>query len=237
MRRMRAGLVLSVALLVTGCGGGLESVPEPPPPGNPPAVPSAAALRPYYQMGPGNPTAAGTAFVVEDRAGKAYMLTAAHIMDDEAEWRQVQGVSLRVMGGNAVATVTGRPIYLGKPFDSANAGVDLVVWPLAEKTGTAPLKLAAADPKKNEWVWAVGQEPGSTGPQRAFLCKVTGTTSGGLALQQHDKFEMRGFSGGPIVNAQGEVVGSLLGGRGSSVIASRASTMRQRLTEANVALP
>src|SRR4029077_9354533 len=133
-----------------------------------------AALRPHYLL-KGNNHAAGTAFVVQDKAGKSYMLTAAHIMDNEAEWKQVQSVSLEVMGGSAVASVQGSPLYIGKPFDKGNAGVDLVIWPISDGAKTAPLKLAKADAKRNEWVWAVGQEPGSNGPQKMYRCKVTGT--------------------------------------------------------------
>jgi hypothetical protein len=158
-------------------------------------------------------------------------------MDDEAEWRQVRGVDLQTMTGSPVAKVQGRPQHIGKPFDVADASADLVVWPLESGAKVAPLKLATEDPKKNEWVWVVGQEPGRSGPQKMFRCKVTGTDSGGLTLKQHDRFEMRGFSGGPVVNARGEVVGSLLGGRAPTVIISRVSGMRQRLTQAGVQLP
>lgn len=234
-------LVLSNVLLAVavsaGCQGNLPSVPATPPPAQPPTLPAGAALRPYYEFAGKAPVGAGTAFVVADKAGKAYMLTAAHVMDDDAEWGRVKGVALKLMAGGEVGTVAGRPTYLGKAFDAGDAGTDLVVWPLADGAKAAPLKLAAADPKKNEWVWAVGQEPGKSGAEKTYRLKVTGADSNGILLEQHDKFEMRGFSGGPIVNAQGEVVGTLLGGRAPTVIASRVGTVRERLAQANVTLP
>ena len=132
-----------------------------------------------------------------------------------------------------VAVLHHRPLYVGHPFTSGTAN-DLVVWPLEEAANVAPLKLAAADAKINEWVWAVGQEVGKPTAQKMFRCKVTGSELGGLTLQQYDHFEMRGFSGGPVVNA-GEVVGNLLGGTPANMIP--VAGMRQRLASAKIELP
>jgi hypothetical protein len=233
MRQWRLIAFLCLFIGPTGC---MESVPSTPPPEKAPGIAAGASLRPNYLLG-GREQAAGTAFVVKDRSGKCYFLTAAHIMDNEAEWNQVQSVSLQEMAGGQVAKSQGRPSYVGKPFDKGNAGVDFVIWPLADGDKAAPLKLAAADPKKNEWLWVVGQEPGNSGPQKMYRCKVTGTEMGGLLLQQHDRFEMRGFSGGPIVNAQGEVAATLLGGNPPTIIAAKVSSLRERLAQAKVELP
>lgn len=215
----------------------LSSVSETPPPDKGPSLGADAALRPNYQFAGKAPVAAGTAFVVADKGNRLYMLTAAHVMDNDAEWQSVQGVELKQMGGGTVAKVSGRPVFIGKPFDKADTDVDLVIWPLAADAKATPLKLAAGDVSKNEWCWAVGQEPGQSGPSKMYRCKVTGTDHAGLSLEQHDKFQMRGFSGGPLVNAQGEVVGSVLGGNGATMITSRVSTIRKRLTEAGVDVP
>jgi hypothetical protein len=240
MQRCLLAIAAFFVLMLLSCAGsgGLDSVPTSPPPEKGPALSSSAALRPYYQVGNKAPEAAGTAFVVEDKAKRLYMLTAAHIMDDDAEWQQVQAVSLRVLGsGQTAAKVQGRPVHIGKPFDAGNAGTDLVIWPLAADAKVAPLKLAADNPKRNEWVWVVGQEPGRTDAQKMYRCTVTGAETGGLTLEQHDRFEMRGFSGGPVVNAQGEVIGSLLGGRAPKVLCNSVSSIRKRLAEAKVELP
>lgn len=237
MRYRRLNAMVCLLIGLTGCGGGLESVPATPPPAEAPKLPAEASLRPVYQMRGKGPQSAGTAFVIVDKAGKSYFLTAAHIMDNDAEWQQAEAVNLEVMGGPMVARSMGRPVHLGKAFDRANASTDLVIWPLEEGGKATPLKLAAADPKRNEWVWAVGQEPGSVGPQKLYRCKVTGTEMSGLLLQQHDRFKMQGFSGGPLVNAQGEVVGSVLGGNAPMVLACKVSSIRERLKEAKVELP
>src|SRR5262245_59237913 len=97
-----------LALLLVGCKA--DSVPPTP------ALPESAALRPVYQIGDGPPSASGTAFVILDRAGRAYMLTAAHVMD-AADWPKVESATLRLMtGGVEVARCEGRPAYVGTEF-------------------------------------------------------------------------------------------------------------------------
>lgn len=227
-------LLLVAVLVCTGCKKE-ESVPETPPPEKGPEVAADASLRPHYLLS-GRSTAAGTAFVVRSKSGQLYMLSAAHVMDNDAEWQQVRAVTLKQMGGGEVAKVKDRPVFIGKPLDVGGVPSDLVIWPLADGAKVTPLKLANEDPKKNEWVWAVGQEPGSSGPQKIYRCKVTGSESGGYTLKQHDTFEMRGFSGGPVVNAKGEVVGSILAGKSPDMMMSAVSSIRQRLAEAKVEL-
>lgn len=235
---MSRRLLLALALLpvfAVGCTP-LAAVPETPPPASPPAFPDPSALRPHFNVGT-RTVPAGTGFVVADAAGKKYLLTAAHLMDDAKEWGTVRAVSLHAMEGGEVAACTGRPLLVGRSFDESNCGEDLVIWPLADGAKATPLKLAADDPKRNEWVWAVGQEPKASGPQKAYRCKVTGTTDGGLSLVQHDSFQMMGFSGGPLFNANGEVVGSVLGGRGKDMIVSQVSGIRKKLAAAGVSVP
>jgi S1-C subfamily serine protease len=234
---MNARRCFLLCLLLTGCNDNLETVPESPPPAERPALPADASLRPLYLLDKGPAVAAGTAFVVQDKAGKLLMLTAAHVRDNEAEWNEVRSGALRIMGGAVVGQTRDRPVYVGKSFTETNAALDLVVWPLADGAKAKPLPLAGADAKKNEWVWAVGQEASSSGPQKLYRCKVTGTSNGGLQLEQHDRFEMRGFSGGPLINAQGEVIGSLLGGKDAVVIGARVSSIRARLAESKIDLP
>lgn len=234
MRTLAHALCLA-ALIACGCKAksNIDEVPETPPPEQGPTLSANASLRPYYQFGK-RTTPAGTAFVIRDKAGQLYILTAAHVMDNDAEWRQVQAASLHKMGGSEVAKVRDRPVFVGKSFEVSGPPSDLVVWPLAKDAKVTPLPLATTDPRKNEWVWIVGQEAGSSGPQKVYRCKVVGTESGGIMLEQHDKFELRGFSGGPVVNAKGEVVGSVIGGNAPIIISSAVSSIRQRLKEAKV---
>jgi hypothetical protein len=236
MESTRLALLLSI-LPICGCSR-LESVPETPAPETTPAISNDASLRPLYLMGNAEEVAAGTAFVVQDKAGKCYMLTAAHVLDDTAKWQQVKAAKLRVMAGPVVGDVEDRPSYVGKPFTESGTAYDLVIWPLVAGAKVTPLKLAAASPKKNEWLWVIGQEASSTGPQKMYRCQVTGAERGGFVLEQYDHFEMRGFSGGPVVNAQGEVVGSLLGGvSASEPLISGVNDIRARLADAKIEMP
>jgi S1-C subfamily serine protease len=239
MRTPRCCFFLAFITLA-GCqnsGTKPEAAPETPPPEKGPDVSPDAVLRPYFRM-PDGTHAAGTAFVVKDKAGKLYMLTAAHLMDNDAEWGTVKGVILQRMAGGEVAQVKGRPVFLGKSFtDAGDTSKDLVVWPLADGSKAVPLTLAAGEPRLNEWVWAVGQEQGASGPAKMYRCKVTGEQFNGLTLLQHDRFQMRGFSGGAVVNERGEVVGTLLGGQAPAVVCMKAASLRKCLADAKVELP
>ena len=238
MRSIRLRWFALLLPLVAACNR--ESIPavaESPAPTTAPTVPAAAAIRPTYQL-KSQTAVAGTGFLVKDQAGKAYFLTAAHVMDDEAEWRSVRNLSLATMAGQEIGSAKPSALkWIGKPFDEADTTVDLVIWEPTFEQAPAGLNLANEDPKKNEWVWIVGLEGGQRGPQKLYRCKVTGAESGGVTLNQLDRFQLRGFSGGPVLNSQGQLVGSVLGGNEPTVLCSRVSAIRKRLTEAGIQLP
>ncbi|MGL4465756.1 MAG: S1 family peptidase [Planctomycetia bacterium] len=212
--------------------------PATPAPEQPPALPPTAALRPVYQLAQG-PSAAGTAFLVADSTGKRAMLTAVHVMDDAAGWKEVVKGSLHSMEGGELVALPGRPTYLGRSFDEGDASDDLVVWPLGEKGAELPaLTLATADPAPGDWVWIVGRPYAEgDGPQKTYRAQVMGEELGGLTVRLHDRFEMRGFSGGPVVDAQGRLVGSTLGGDSEVAIISTPTGLRKTLAAAGFTVP
>ena len=238
MLTTRAGCLIVLLPLLPACNREkLPTVADSPPPTASPTVPATAAIRPTYQF-KGQTAVAGTGFLVKDQPGKTYFLTAAHVMDDEAEWRSVRRLTLSDMGGQEIGSAKPSALkWIGKPFDEADTTVDLVIWEPTFDPAPAALTLAAEDPKRNEWVWIAGLEGGQRGPQKLYRCKVTGADSGGVTLRQHDRFQLRGFSGGPVLNAQGQVVGSVLGGNEPTVLCSKVSAIRKRLTEAGIQRP
>ena len=101
--------------------------------------------------------------------GKVYFLTAAHVMDDEAEWRSIRNLSIATMAGQPIGSAKPSALkWIGKPFDAADTTGDFVIWePTFDSLPTA-LPLATEDPKKNEWVWVAGLEGGQRGPEEAL---------------------------------------------------------------------
>jgi Trypsin-like peptidase domain len=235
LRPARLALLAVLAAAVPACQKKLASVAETPPPLQPPSVPAAAALRPAYDLN-GRPVTAGTGFVVRDSAGKLFFLTAAHVMET-SEWRRVNSVSLATVAGEPVGNLQpGGLKHIGAPFDRAGAQADLVIWEATLDKVTV-LPLATEDLKRNEWVWVIGLEMSRRGSGRLFRCKVTGTQSGGIILEQQERFELRGFSGAPVVNEKGQVVGAVLGGSEPKVLCSKVTSIRERMSQQGIQLP
>jgi len=226
---------LALVAAVPACHKKLPSVAETPPPFNAPNVSAAAALRPTYDLN-GRPVTAGTGFFVRDTGGKLYFLTAAHVMET-SEWRRVNSVALATVGGESVGSLQpGGLKHVGAPFDHAGAQADLVIWE-APLDNVTILPLGTEDLKRNEWVWVVGQEMNRRGSGRLFRCKVTGAESGGMVLEQQERFDVRGFSGAPVVNEKGQVVGAVLGGSEPKVLCSKVTSIRERVAQQGIQLP
>src|SRR4051794_3718691 len=123
----------------------IPAVAESPPPTTSPTVPASAAVRPTYDL-KGQRAVAGTGFLVNDAGGKVYFLTAAHVMDDEAEWRSVKNLSLAPMAGEPIGSAPRTALKsIGKPFDEADTTTDLTVWEPTFDRPPTPLTLATED--------------------------------------------------------------------------------------------
>jgi len=111
---------------------------------------------------------------------------------------------------------------------------DLVIRFVAGKS-MRPLPLAAQDPRVGDWVWAVGRESASPrGNEKLFPCQIREVADGGYLMKKHGEFDPRGFSGGPIVNAAGKVVGNVLAGGGEFIQGATVTTLRQHLKHAGI---
>ncbi len=73
-----------------------------------------------------------------------------------------------------------------------------------------PLELADQDAKVNDWVWVAGQEQGRA--FQLYLAKVTKVQGGTYRIMQQEPYNPHGFSGGPVLTADGKVMGNTLAG-------------------------
>jgi hypothetical protein len=238
MRRVLVVALLAAGLAGCGKSNDGDALPETPPPEGKPAVPADPAFRPGFVFG-GKSASAGTAFVVKAPSGKLLALTAAHVLD-KPEWAALQSASLSTMSGTRVVDLPGRPAYVGRSFDELppveggsfplfDTSEDFVVWVLPGGAAVTPLELADHEPRVNEWVWVVGQESGK--PLQFLRAKVTRVKGGTFVMKQHDRFDPKGFSGGPVVTAGGKVIGNMLAAdpAGGLLEGATVATIRQRI--------
>ncbi len=178
----------------------------------------------------------GTGFVVRDRAKADWLITCAHLIGEKA-WQDRYQVTMRTMKGDRIIRSFGTTLHVGASVDVYHATrhgwpdmtQDLVVRLVAGEW-VQPLPLAKADPQVGDWVWAVGCEahrPPSD--EHLFLGRIVEVADGAYVLKKQVDFVPGGFSGGPILNTRGEVIGNLLAGRGDLVSGATVSTLRRRL--------
>jgi hypothetical protein len=178
----------------------------------------------------------GTGFVIRDRHRNQYLVTCAHLLNDK-DWQTRYSVRMRTMDGQqrieslGTSLLAGSAINLHKPLASGwpDMTQDLVVRPVAG-SWSQPLRLATKDPEPGQWVWAVGCEVGKPpGDEQLFPGRVTEVANGGFVFEKAVAFNPKGFSGGPVVDSKGEVVGNVLAGAGKLVSGATTKAMRRRL--------
>lgn len=202
----------------------------------PPAPPVAApnsVFRSRFVTNSGEELEAGTAFVIHDSQGKPTMLTALHLFGEagglskeippaEMSKRIVRGALLDFRTGKPVGSLGAARLKTGKPFSEAHgARRDLAAFSLKPTAPTTALKLAVLNPRSMEWVWLLGDEV-KHDPQtpRLFPGRVLLTDSDSVTILFEPSVELMAFSGAPLINGSGEVVGTLISGDESGRIGS-----------------
>lgn len=211
-----------------------------------PKLGPAAALRPTIVLRAGGENDAGTAVAVRIAPGKEpILLTALHLFGPDggldrryapAELEKlVKEIQLKPFGGNTVVARTRGVLRKKGPMlveGESRIQFDLAVFSLTPKPKVTVLPLAEKDPKMGEWVWLVGDEFKSQPQrQRLFPAQVGIVNLNGGWLRLKTPVELSGFSGAPVVNGKGEVVGILIGGSDAGAIMNSAEGIRHRLME------
>jgi S1-C subfamily serine protease len=185
----------------------------------------------------------GTGFIVRDRADDCYLLTCAHLVDKK-DWETRHSVTMRFMNNQKVIHSLGPSLYIGNPVDLKHLGSngrpdmthDFVIRSVVGNWAR-PLPLAPADPKVGDRVWAVGCEAGQPdSDEKLFPGEMVEVTGGGYTLKKRVTFNPRGFSGGPVVNQKGQVIGNVLAGGGDFISGATVGTIRRRLREKGIVI-
>jgi S1-C subfamily serine protease len=181
---------------------------------------------------------AGTGFIIQNLPGTKYLITCAHLIDQE-EWRRRDKIQIRTMDGTIRIESLGPPLLLGQSVDLKHVmpngrpdmTKDLVVRSIAGMW-TKPIPLSRTDPRVGDWVWAVGCEAGQRlTDEKLYPGKVVEVSNGGYLFEPYQKFNPHGFSGGPVVNTRGEVVGNVIAGGSKVVGGATVTAIRQRLRD------
>jgi hypothetical protein len=211
-----------------------------------PKIGARTALRPEFILRSGKTLESGTAVITQLKPGGApIVLTALHLfgpaggLDADLSPAQVGKVVKEVrltpisggkpvaMGGKALRT-TGAALV----EDSSNVSNDVAAFAVSQRGKADILPLAADNPGAGEWIWLVGDAVDHhPQQQRLFAGQVIFGTDDGMVVRLTERFPLQAFSGAPLINTRGEVVGLLISGGERGGIIHPAGSIRKRLAE------
>jgi S1-C subfamily serine protease len=183
----------------------------------------------------------GTGFVVRDNRDECYLLTCTHLMDD-GSWENRFRLRMHTMSGSRTIESYGSTLHIGKSVELKQARAngrpdltqDLIIRSVAGDW-VQPLALAKDDPKAGDRVWAVGCVAlDSPHDERFYPGRIVEIGDGGYIMEKLVEFDPRGFSGGPVVNGEGKVVGNVLAGSSTTVSGACVSAIRRHLLEHDI---
>jgi hypothetical protein len=188
----------------------------------------------------------GTGFTIVDKKRKPYMVTVAHLLPPEA-WRALNKLEVQSLSGQTLGSCSLKPVYNGQQMSVKNkpglvmdSREDIAIYPIRSGAKIRPLPLAAQEPKCGDFVWFVGREwKRKEGDETLYGATVDLVDNGNFQIHKHDKLVMPGFSGSPIINVHGEVVGIVTAGvkvatMPDLICGSTVSTLKERLRDNGV---
>ena len=213
------GIVLGVSLLV-GCGPHVDRNTPPP------TVPANFAVRPLFQLRDGHQIQAGTAFATTLDGSPPVLLSAMHLFGEAGGLdhdlpaatlpEAISAVAVYDMEYNQPLAHAGAELIRDSKaadFEANDMSQDVVAFALDANVPLGVLPLAKTNPAVGTRVWAVGREYKDHGATaKLYGGTITEVKATNIVMEEDTPFEGRGFSGGPVVNAQGQVIGTVIGG-------------------------
>ncbi len=208
-----------LALLFGGCG------PTPDTTSGPPTLPANFAVRPMFKLRDGRDIQAGTAFSATMDGSAPVLISAMHLFGEAGGLiNDLPGSTLP----EAIASVGLYDMEYGKPlasagielirdgkatdFSTGDCSPDVVAFAMDSHSGLGVLPLAKSNPTVGARVWAVGREYKDEGADaKLYAGNVSDVKDTAITIDEETPYDGKGFSGGPVVNAQGEVIGTTIG--------------------------
>jgi hypothetical protein len=207
----------------------------------PPSLKGVAAARPEFHYGSDSVQTTGTVFFLKDKTGQVHLATAAHLYKAE-EWSTMRKIVLHDLAEKPLGELQGKPLYVGKFTEDSpasnellpNMAEDLMFKPVKGNLPVQPLKLASTLPAKNEIIWVVGSEVDKSTGQHFYPCKYVSTTEKLFSFKPVKPFNPEDFSGAPVINQAGEVIGTMNGSFMGSLMGTPLKAIRAKGAEKQI---
>ncbi len=248
------GAVLGVGVIIFGIVKGKQIQQLLNTPGTPPPLPAHFAVRPTFKLKDGRVVEAGTAFGAMMDGGEPVLLSALHLLgeagglDKQIPAEQipdaVTGVTLFNMDRSRQIGVAGKGLLregfpMGEGPTESDCRGDIVAFQLPPHSGVGVAPLAKTNPSFLARVWVVGKEFSKAGASAELFPGIVWIpTHKNVVVMMKVPVNLSGFSGAPVVNEQGEVVGMVIGGGDSGqggmpvALLNPVAAMREKLEKA-----